>query len=66
MSWELFLAALGLMAVFEGLVFALAPLRFEELIQALRDMPLATRRMVGLGIIALGVGLLGLSRLAAG
>ena len=58
MSWQLLLAALGLMAVFEGLVFALAPLRFEEILDVLRRMPVATRRMIGLSIIALGVALI--------
>ena len=55
MSWQLLLAALGLMAVFEGLVFALAPLRFEDMLEALRDIPVGTRRMIGLAIIGLGV-----------
>jgi len=61
-SWEVFLTALGLMAVFEGLVFALAPLHFEDILDALRRMPVATRRMIGLSIIALGVAMILIAR----
>jgi uncharacterized protein YjeT (DUF2065 family) len=64
-SWELALTALGLVAVLEGLVFALAPLHFEDLLAALREMPVPTRRMIGLAIIALGVLLILLARAAA-
>ncbi len=47
--------ALGLVAVIEGLVLALVPLRLEELLKALADIPVQTRRNFGLGIVALGV-----------
>jgi uncharacterized protein YjeT (DUF2065 family) len=47
--------ALGLLAVIEGLVLALVPLRFEDLLKALRDIPVQTRRNIGLGIVAVGV-----------
>ena len=47
--------ALGLMAVIEGLVLALAPLRFEQILEMLREMSLQTRRNLGLAIIAGGV-----------
>ena len=47
--------ALGLMAVIEGLVLALAPLRFEQILEMLRDMSLQARRNLGLAIIAGGV-----------
>ena len=49
------LLALGLVLVSEGLVFALAPSRLEDLIEALRQIPVPTRRNLGLGAIALGV-----------
>ena len=47
--------AFGLMAVMEGLVLALAPLRFEELLKALSQISHQQRRSIGLGIAALGV-----------
>ena len=49
------LLALGLVLVAEGLVFALAPSRLEDLIEALRQIPVPTRKNLGLGAIALGV-----------
>ena len=56
------LTGLGLVAVIEGLVLALAPLRFEELLEAFRQMPLETRRMLGLIAVAVGVGLVWIAR----
>ena len=50
------LLGLGLVLVIEGLVFALAPSRLEDLIRALENIPLDTRRFLGLLIVALGVG----------
>jgi len=50
--------ALGLVLVVEGLVYALAPSIVEQLLAALRAMPVETRRMVGLGSFALGLILL--------
>ena len=49
------LTGLGLVAVIEGLVLALAPLRFEDILEMLRQMPVQTRRNLGLGAVALGV-----------
>ncbi len=49
------LLGLGLVLVIEGLVFALAPNRLEELLEAMKQMPIDTRRMLGLGAVALGV-----------
>ncbi len=49
------LMALGLLAVIEGLVLALVPLRFEDLLKALQQIPVQTRRNIGLGIVAVGV-----------
>lgn len=51
------LLALGLVLVVEGLVWALAPHLVEELLAMLRAMPVETRRLVGLGCLALGVAL---------
>ena len=47
--------ALGLVAVIEGLVLALVPLRFEDLLKVLRDTPVQKIRNIGLGVVALGV-----------
>ena len=49
------LLGLGLVLVFEGLVFALAPSRLEELIRIIADTPIETRRAFGLAAVALGV-----------
>ena len=59
---ELVLLGLGLVLAFEGLVFALLPNRLEELIRMLDDIPLETRRVMGLGAVALGVFLVWLTR----
>ena len=52
---ELVLLGIGLVLVFEGLVFALLPNRLEELIKLISEMPVETRRAFGLGAVALGV-----------
>ncbi len=52
---ELVFLGIGLVLVFEGLVFALLPNRLEDLIQIISDMPIETRRAYGLGAVALGV-----------
>ena len=59
---ELILIGLGLVLVFEGLVFALAPSRLEELVRIIAEMAPETRRAVGLGAIALGVILVWISQ----
>ena len=55
--------ALGLVLSIEGLVFALAPSHLEDLLDALRAIPVETRRMIGLAALALGVALVWLARL---
>jgi len=47
--------AFGLVLVIEGLVYALAPWLVESLLQAMKEMPLGTRRSIGLVAVALGV-----------
>lgn len=54
--------ALGLVAVIEGLVLALVPLRFDDLLKALSEIPMQTRRNIGLGAVAFGVLIIWLSR----
>ena len=60
------LLALGLVLVIEGLVFALAPSRLEEVLDALHNMPPETRRLIGLVALAVGVLLVWLSKAIAG
>lgn len=59
---ELILLGLGLVLVFEGLVFALAPSRLEELVKLIAEMPLEKRRTIGLGAMAIGLVLVWLAR----
>ncbi|MGC8203282.1 DUF2065 family protein [Aliiroseovarius sp. PTFE2010] len=54
----LLILGLGLVLVIEGLAFALAPSRLEDVVRAIADMPIGTRRAIGLGAMALGLGLL--------
>jgi hypothetical protein len=56
------LLALGLVLCVEGLVFALAPSRLEDLLRALAELPVETRRLMGLAALALGVLLVWLAR----
>lgn len=49
------LLAIGLVLSVEGLVFALAPSRLEDALDALRKMPAETRRLLGLATLAVGV-----------
>ncbi|MFA5538038.1 MAG: DUF2065 domain-containing protein [Gemmobacter sp.] len=58
--------ALGLVLVVEGLAFALAPSRLEDIVAMIARMPRDTRRMIGLGMLAAGVGLVWIGRGALG
>lgn len=62
MMSQLVLAA-GLVLVIEGLVYALAPSLVEQLLEALKNMPLEARRRFGLIAIALGVLLVWVARI---
>lgn len=57
------LLALGLVLVVEGLVYALAPWLVEDMLAALRRMPVEQRRLLGLFALGCGVGLLWLAHL---
>ncbi|WP_068311505.1 DUF2065 domain-containing protein [Aliiruegeria sabulilitoris] len=48
------LLAIGLVFVLEGLVLALAPSRIDEILELIRQMPVETRRLVGLLAITTG------------
>jgi uncharacterized protein YjeT (DUF2065 family) len=56
------LTGIALVLVIEGLVYALAPSLIERLLEALREMPIETRRNLGLMTFATGVILLWLVR----
>jgi uncharacterized protein YjeT (DUF2065 family) len=53
---------LGLVLIVEGLVFALAPSRLDEIVEMMRALTVDQRRLIGLGAIAIGVGLVWLAR----
>ncbi|MEL6549105.1 MAG: DUF2065 domain-containing protein [Pseudomonadota bacterium] len=53
MSW--ILTGLGLVLIVEGLVYALAPSLVEDMLEALKSLPLETRRLIGLGALAAGI-----------
>ncbi len=59
---SLILLALGLVLVVEGLVFALAPSRLEDLVALIARMPVETRRLIGLLALTVGVGLIWAAR----
>jgi len=56
------LFGLGMVAVIEGLVLALAPLRFDQILQALRALGPERTRMLGLVAIAVGTAIIAFSR----
>ncbi|MDQ7079376.1 MAG: DUF2065 domain-containing protein [Paracoccaceae bacterium] len=60
------LTGLGLVAVIEGLVLALAPLRFEDALEMFRRMDVQTRRRLGLFAVAVGVALIWFGRRVIG
>jgi uncharacterized protein YjeT (DUF2065 family) len=49
------ITVLGMVAVIEGLVLALAPTRIEDMLAFLRRLSVESRRYLGLGFVALGV-----------
>jgi uncharacterized protein YjeT (DUF2065 family) len=60
MAW--IVLAVGLVLVVEGLVFALAPSRLEELAQIIAQIPVERRRVIGLVALAAGVVLVWVAR----
>ena len=58
--FDLLILGIGMVLVFEGLVFALAPSRFEDMLRLIAQIPLETRRLVGLASVALGAVLVSL------
>jgi len=56
------LLAIGLVLVVEGLVFALAPSRLEDVLEALKQMSVETRRLIGMLALTGGVILIALAK----
>jgi uncharacterized protein YjeT (DUF2065 family) len=56
------LLAIGLVLVVEGLVFALAPSRLEDILEVIARIPPETRRLIGLAAVATGVVLVWIAR----
>ena len=56
------LLGLGLTAVIEGLVLALAPSRLGEMLELIKRTPVERLRVLGLLAVAFGVGLIWLAR----
>jgi hypothetical protein len=52
---ENMLLAFGLVLVVEGLVYALAPSLVEQMLEALKALPIDSRRMLGLVALATGL-----------
>lgn len=60
MSW--LVLGFGLVCVIEGLALALAPSRLEDVLDAIRNIPVDTRRLIGLAAVAFGVLLVWVAR----
>ena len=58
---SLLILGIGLVLVIEGLVFALAPSRLDDLVAMMAAMTRDQRRLIGLVALALGVVLVWLS-----
>ncbi|WP_424941875.1 DUF2065 family protein [Aliiroseovarius crassostreae] len=59
---SLVLLGFGLVLVIEGLVFALAPSRLDELLAAINALSRDHRRVLGLGAVAIGAVMVWLSQ----
>lgn len=56
------LLALGLVLLIEGLVYALAPSIVEQMLEALRQMPVDARRLMGLLALVTGLMLIWMAK----
>ncbi len=65
MTLHTLVLAIGLVLVFEGLGFVLAPRRIEDILRLLATMPIEARRMIGLVALVLGAVLVVVSGLIA-
>lgn len=55
---DMIFLALGLVLILEGLVWTLAPSLLEQMLEALRTLPIPDRRVVGLLAVTFGMILL--------
>ncbi|MFP7673556.1 DUF2065 domain-containing protein [Marivita sp. S0852] len=55
---ETLLLGIALVLIIEGLAYALAPSLIERMLEAMRDMPLDMRRLIGVTSVAVGVAIL--------
>ena len=53
--------AIGLVLVIEGLAYALAPSLIERMLEAMRQLSIEDRRMMGLVAVAIGVALVAIA-----
>ncbi|MEM0976778.1 MAG: DUF2065 domain-containing protein [Pseudomonadota bacterium] len=60
------LLGLGMAAVIEGLVLALAPLRFEDIAKMISEIPPEMRRWMGLAFAVFGVVLIAVANSLVG
>jgi uncharacterized protein YjeT (DUF2065 family) len=49
---------IAMVLIIEGLAYALAPSLIERLLEAMREMPLEMRRLIGMSAIATGLAML--------
>lgn len=61
-GFALLILGFGLVLLLEGLAFALAPSRIEEVLDLLRRLTAETRRTIGIAAMALGLALIWLAR----
>ncbi|MBM2320349.1 DUF2065 domain-containing protein [Marivita cryptomonadis] len=55
---ETVIQGIALVLIIEGLAYALAPSLIERMLEAMRDMPLDMRRLIGVSAIAAGITML--------
>lgn len=63
MTLQTLVLALGLVLIFEGLVFALAPRRLDEILRVLAEMPFDARRLIGILALVGGIVLITIARM---
>ncbi|MGJ8604190.1 MAG: DUF2065 domain-containing protein [Marivita sp.] len=55
---ELVIQGIALVLIIEGLAYALAPSLIERMLEAMRQMSLDLRRLIGVSALALGIAML--------
>lgn len=55
---ETVIQGIALVLIIEGLAYALAPSLIERMLEAMRDMPLDMRRLIGVSALAAGISML--------